>query len=488
MRLRSFRIGLDLDGISEFNTLKSYFNAKHFFRDKMVFIMRTGRGFHIRIYCDNPDIMDNLNVRRNLADDVQRLAYDEARVPIPELHDHFDSIPGYVPVYCKIDEKVVILSFEDLWNRIEVPINNVPTGEELKITDNLHTLHHKNTGWVKVKAISRHYYDGEIIQIVTNGGLIDATPNHSVFAGKAGYEARPIAASKLKINDDLEVRPLVWYGDDKCRIGVKSPFFIGNKDLAWFYGLFAAEGTAYSGRSCGRSINRIVIANKKKEIMEKAEKVMVESLHASPYWNHRDDCDQLVFGSRSLATLFYNMFYTADRKKKIPDEVLNAPAEVQQAFLEGYIAGDGDHDYKGRLCGFTTNSQVLAAGLIYLLTHVGRLKKHHVYVRNDKPNVVTIRWTVTTNESSLSPRSIKKIRKSHFQGYVYDLTTNSGRFCAGIGPVVAHNTIFQSKRWADRRSKTKREEIYYPLARPYWSKLPCRKFWKRHKKSSRGVK
>jgi hypothetical protein len=92
MRRRANRIGVDLDRPSRLRLLMSYFNAKTFFPHNKVEIKETGHGFHIRIYRRCSSIEKNLDVRRNLGDDPNRLWFDENRKKLPQLHGWIDTL------------------------------------------------------------------------------------------------------------------------------------------------------------------------------------------------------------------------------------------------------------------------------------------------------------------------------------------------------------------------------------------------------------
>src|SRR5262249_42963029 len=58
-------------------------------------------------------------------------------------------------------------------------------------------------------------------------------------------------------------------------------------------------------------------------------------------------------------------------EKKLPHLVFNLPEELQLAFLEGYYLGDGTTG--GPNLSFTTNSEDLKEGLLYLFGQLGLL-------------------------------------------------------------------------------------------------------------------
>ena len=91
MRWRAKRIGVDLDRVSRLRIMQTVFNAQYFFPDKEVEYTETGKGVHIRIYAHST-IQQNLTVRMNLADDQNRLAFDEMRRRHRRLHGWIDTL------------------------------------------------------------------------------------------------------------------------------------------------------------------------------------------------------------------------------------------------------------------------------------------------------------------------------------------------------------------------------------------------------------
>lgn len=78
VHIRRRRIGLDLDGKNQLRLLKAYFTARHMFPNIRVDVLETGKGFHLKIWTVN-DVDENIEVRRCLGDDADRLFVDELR-------------------------------------------------------------------------------------------------------------------------------------------------------------------------------------------------------------------------------------------------------------------------------------------------------------------------------------------------------------------------------------------------------------------------
>jgi len=85
--MREVRIGVDLDSNNRFQMLKTYFNAKQF---GQVDVYKTRHGFHVRIH-RQVGLAENLQIRRLLGDDAERLGWDEIKLLIG-LDDWVDTL------------------------------------------------------------------------------------------------------------------------------------------------------------------------------------------------------------------------------------------------------------------------------------------------------------------------------------------------------------------------------------------------------------
>ena len=190
--------------------------------------------------------------------------------------------------------------------------------------------------------------------------------------------------------------------------------------------------------------------------------------------------------------------YNEDKSKRVPVIILNSPQNIQEKFLEGYNKADG---LKSNKCvyefkNFKTNSATLAQGLIYLLENttgqkyninvesVFKFNKHRLYYSinvlsntrfsldktKEKSELIKemhssnisqreihrrtnisrslIRKVVNTgyegglnHHNSKEDNEIKKIiNMDNYDGWFYDLETESGKFQAGIGKGRIHNS------------------------------------------------
>jgi len=155
--------------------------------------------------------------------------------------------------------------------------------------------------------------------------------------------------------------------------------------------------------------------------------------------------------------------YTRDGYKRVPRVVLNADEAVWRAFLEGYNATDGlkagnaTHRYKN----FKTNSPVLAMGLWWMTRKaLGQEVVLNVDVGPaERPGPFYSMNLRSPNSAGSKGAHLRKdlaevkrvVEEPHFDGWLYDLTTESERFHAGVGELIIHNSPRRGKEFVTRK-------------------------------------
>jgi GDPmannose 4,6-dehydratase len=152
--------------------------------------------------------------------------------------------------------------------------------------------------------------------------------------------------------------------------------------------------------------------------------------------------------------------YTADGFKRVPRIILNAGEAVWRAFLVGYNSTDGLKAGNGAHL-FKTNSPALALGLWWMARKA--LKQECVLNVDvgppERPGPFYSIGLRSPNRRGLFGGHLRKdlcevkrvIEEPHFEGWLYDLTTESGRFHAGVGELVIHNSPRRGKEFVTRK-------------------------------------
>ncbi len=202
--------------------------------------------------------------------------------------------------------------------------------------------------------------------------------------------------------------------------------------------------------------------------------------------------------------------YTIAQKKRIPFQILNSPKNIQLSFLKGYNYADG---LKSNPCvyefkNFKTNSATLAAGLVFLLKkttgqeyninleYVHNFGKNRIYYsinilsdskkgqnhRNSIQKYELVKAAIaegkgqrqTNRDTGISRSFISKVEKGYipdgrhpltkannvikkiidlpdYDGWFYDITTESGTFHCGIGQGHVHNSPLRGETFVTRK-------------------------------------
>jgi len=278
----------------------------------------------------------------------------------------------------------------------------------------------------------RHPFEGYLVRICTRGSVIDVTPNHSLFKSPRGSSFGVTKAENLRQGDIVLTSP--FKGNDW------GSFFVGSRELAWLYGFFAAEGCAHYYPANGAYM--AIFSNKDEELLRKCEWIINEQLHKSATIRRGDDCNEVVVYGKEVMKHFRHLFYTQSGQKKVPTEILNSPNPIREAFLEGYYSGDGFVQPTGQRA-FSSKSWCLSQGILWLEAQRGL--SWGVSIRSDKPEDVYVRFNTGSQDRWGNPLKdrgeIKKLTQLPYKGLVYDLVTSNHKFVAGVGNIVAHNTL-----------------------------------------------
>jgi GDPmannose 4,6-dehydratase len=154
--------------------------------------------------------------------------------------------------------------------------------------------------------------------------------------------------------------------------------------------------------------------------------------------------------------------YTKDGQKRIPKRILNAAPYLQVLFLSAYNRGDGLRAGHGidQFKAFRTTSPVLAAGLTWLArTALGRrvsIYRQKSHLGFDKDSyLINLNSGMTPGNKGAHLRKpqneIRKVDVTPFTGWMCDLATETGRFAAGVGLAVVHNSPRRGETFVTRK-------------------------------------
>ncbi|HEY1977476.1 MAG TPA: GDP-mannose 4,6-dehydratase [Candidatus Baltobacteraceae bacterium] len=285
-------------------------------------------------------------------------------------------------------------------------------------------------------------------------GAASVTADHVVFMNDGERSARDVSIGQRVLRAKL---PEVPNATD-CSI-----------ELAWMLGAFVGDGNASispSGQVHGRFINSDAGLREQFSKLWKSE--------TSGYTTYAPVQSGFVPGkvTGALALNGAPRFiewlraecYTSEGHKRVPRLILNGDELLWRAFLEGYNATDGlkaNPKIKHRYKNFKTNSPTLAMGLWWM----ARKALNQECVLNvdvgppDRPGPfysINLRSPNRVGDKGAHLRKelgeVKRIvEQPHYDGWLYDLTTESERFHAGVGELIIHNSPRRGKEFVTRK-------------------------------------
>lgn len=313
--------------------------------------------------------------------------------------------------------------------------------------------------WVTCNARTATWHDEEIVTIHSRGGIVEATSDHVIFT-KEGEKP----SGEVKEGDQL------FLTNPKT-----DSFGCLTKEEAWLIGILVADG------HIGAEGRHARVTNNNNEILKKVESLWASIAMGSSRLSKTSSGfgDSLVgtinlSGNSSYLSMLRGEIYCENKGKKIPKRILNASEEIKIEFLRGYNDGDGlksghrTDEFKS----FRTTSSVLAAGLVWLSRTVLR-REVSVYLQ---PGTASGENSYLINPSSENKQGekgahlrkdkneVRKVERRKYQGWMFDLATETKKFSAGVGFITVHNSPLRGEEFVTRKITKGMAEIYKKLA------------------------
>jgi GDPmannose 4,6-dehydratase len=365
------------------------------------------------------------------------------------LFNH-ESVPSNTPVIVKQGNIIDVL----------------PIGEVLKVRE-------KGTVVQRFDIDGLQVWDGESFVRVLGGTAYKHRPvvdNKGVRRVEARCGTVTLTADHVMLTENGEKKSRdVGSGEKLQRAELPDPpcFSSPGLEFSWMLGAFVGDGSVYlkEGTAHGKFTNsdaklRAYFA----EVWER------QTLGATAYSATTSGfVEGRIVGALALngAPRFLEWLreecYTKNGYKRIPRVIVNGGEHVWRAFLEGYNATDGLKAGNGiyRYKNFKTNSPVLAMGLWWLARKaLGQDIVLNVEVGpEERPGPFYSMNLRTPNRVGGKGAHLRKdlrevkrvVEDPHFDGWLYDLTTESGRFHAGVGELIIHNSPRRGKEFVTRK-------------------------------------
>jgi GDPmannose 4,6-dehydratase len=303
--------------------------------------------------------------------------------------------------------------------------------------------------WTPVRAITATRRraadpDHRLVSIQARGGVVEATAHHRMLDS----ERDEVRADALEEGDRLAL----------CDEFPDPPLWtVVSEEMAEFFGLMVADGWVE------RAAKRICFTNNDPELRRRVAELWSRLFVGTSHeWEGRSgfNPDAAVGklnlnGATGARAWLREQLYTRTGHKQVPPLVLNADSEVWHAFLRGYYAGDGLK--KGKGMSVKTNSPVLAQGLCWMYHWLDQPASVYVEQRAGRAyyqlNLASaVRVGAKGQHLRKDPAEIRRITEPvEDSEFVFDLETESGYFCAGIGRVVVHNSERRGLEFVTRK-------------------------------------
>jgi GDPmannose 4,6-dehydratase len=287
--------------------------------------------------------------------------------------------------------------------------------------------------------------DHEMLSIQAHAGVVEVTAHHNML----NPDFEKVAACDVEAGDELAL------ADD---MPPPADWSVATIEMAEFLGLMTADGYVHRDGAGGCFTNddpllRAHVASLWSQLfLGKSKERAVTS-----GWNENASVERVELnGCRTVTPWLREQLYTSTGFKQVPQLILNASQEVQQAFLDGYDKGDGLK--RGNGASVKTNSAVLAQGLCWM---------YHV---NDQPATVSVEQRGETTYYQLNlasavrvgdkgqhlrknPAEVRRIAPASVPDdeWTFDVETESGVFCAGVGRLVISNSPRRGLEFVTRK-------------------------------------
>lgn len=410
------------------------------------------------------------------------------------LFNH-ETLADFTPMIFKIDDEIDIKPISEIVkyhtnkNKLSIDIN-IQKYQETKVTNNLYVW--DNNNWTKVKFASAYPHDIENdnkkprFLISKKSSYLATSSHHCIMDDLSEKEF-----GDIKLGDKVNIINYPIISDKNIKL---------TNNEAELLGFITGDGNFNKKRNDLKIIGKkTIFLEKYSKIWEKLGGKVYKYQGISGFNNNEKVWHYNLNGNSEWKNKYLSDIYDEYNKKRIPKIILNSNKDTQLSFLKGYNNADGlkmnncVYNFKN----FRTNSHTLAAGLIFLLKNTTgqdyniNIEKQYKFGeeklyysinilsnsnkgqnhRNGFDNYKKVLELLNKGysqrkiqrETNISRTFIRKIQngyipdnKHHLQipdnsikkiieipdydGWFFDLETESGTFHAGVGQGHVHNS------------------------------------------------
>ena len=295
--------------------------------------------------------------------------------------------------------------------------------------------------WNKIVRVIRHKTVKDIYRVNTHCGLVDVTEDHSLLdpnLQKIKPKDCKIGETKLAhsyptfdTKETPDISFLTNYSemiDDKeCQKALIQGFFFGDGSC----GRYKYErGYKNSWYLCNQNLELLIwLLDYCRNIFGNITDFKIIDVMKSSQV-HRI----VPVGNIKEMCLLFESFYTESREKRVPNSILNASYREKLYFWKGYYLADGGKKDNIRI---SNKGKLGTSQLYYIVKSLGY--ECSIACRSDKEKVFRLTCSTGFRKEKEVIKKMYKI-KENYTDYVYDIETEDGHFCAGIGEINIKNT------------------------------------------------
>jgi GDPmannose 4,6-dehydratase len=304
--------------------------------------------------------------------------------------------------------------------------------------------------WTAINAITAtrrrsRDVDHELLSVQARAGVVDVTAHHNLLdPDLAKVLARDVdEGSELALATEMPA-PSGWS--------------VCTAEMAELLGLLAADGyVARDGSSIHFTNNDAQLRARVATLWSRLFLGGSREWNCNSGWN--EDAEVMhtgLNGGGAARVWLREQLYTKTGHKQVPPVILNADADTQQSFLRGYYAGDGLK--KGNGESVKTNSAVLAQGLCWMYHSHGQPASVYVEQRDEKVYYQLNMYSAVPvgakgRHLRKNPAEVRRVVPAVVADdeWTFDIETESGVFCAGVGRLVISNSPRRGLEFVTRK-------------------------------------
>jgi GDPmannose 4,6-dehydratase len=304
-------------------------------------------------------------------------------------------------------------------------------------------------GWTPVTAITatrrrRQDRDHVLVSIQARAGVVEVTAHHNMLDS----DREKVTARNVQPGDELAL----------CEEMPPAPgWTAATLEMAELLGLMAADGhVGRDGLHASFINNDALLRSRVASLWSRLFLGRSKEATCKSGWSDAIVERVNLTGNRGAAQWLRSELYTPSGLKRVPGIILNACRETQQAFIRGYYDGDGLRGGNG--ASIKTNSPVLAQGLCWMCHINDQPASVYVEQRGSKTyyqlNLASaVRVGAKGQHRRKNPAEVRCVTEANVPDdeWTFDIETESGVFCAGVGRLVISNSPRRGLEFVTRK-------------------------------------